>query len=878
MAEKNYIIENSFLAVNIKTERSKIKEFSLLNKRTDEILSGAEGSELFAVNFCGVLLGEKVKASNLKIKEVVSEKFENGERMILCFAPCKVRGGKVGFALIYELLQDDWFIRKHLEFSCESDCKAVLDYVDYAPLMIDSSMITSCLPEQKKSHISGFALSLGQPVFFGSAFLGCEFPITVNSIKDGAVCVKYYSGKPISELLDENGVYSCVKAVAGVARSDDEMQLRQAFFSYIDTISKPLKLRRQYNSWYDHMLNISAENIERSFLEVEKGMTAVGSKPLDCFVVDDGWNDYTKDFWHFNSKFPNELYPSAQLTEALGSSFGLWLGPRGGYTTDTVKFAKRIESGMNGYLNRRSSDIDVGSDKYISKTKALMLDFQKRFDLTYWKLDGFILKPCKNKSHDHITGGKDNMYYYSETWAKWIDVFDSLQKASENRVFINLTSYAPPSPWFLQWVNCVWIQISNDCGMIKKGADGKKINASQKDMLLSYRDEKYYDFYQERKFCFPKSRIYNHDPIYGNEAKISLTDDEFREYLFTMAARGSSFWELYYSYELMNEAKWRISESALLFVEENLKLLKNSVMFGGRPSLEQVYGYSCFDENEGIIMLKNPSSKSLNYIFAFDGRHGVSKNLKGAKAIQILPYSTEGETGSFSFGDTLNVQLAPYQTKILHFGKKIKVLDVVYAKARSKNTLEVMFNQTVITDNVTCKENKIVSSKLLDDYRTVMFTFEKDFDARNSLTIGSIKDVLLLESERTVKFDFHENYLIKDGIIRGNTDFTIIATTGGEADGVLYEQGDEIELKCENESYIFTVGGVTLKSKASSKDVVQVTAVRERNGMLKLYLNKRLDSGVYPPSRPYMLLGEEVSFFDAGRVRVLDRALAYDEV
>ena len=63
----------------------------------------------------------------------------------------------------------------------------------------------------------------------------------------------------------------------------------------------------QYNSWYDHMLDIDADNIERSFYEIEQGLSDHGVPPLDAYVIDDGWNNYKAPFWSFNKKFPNKL-------------------------------------------------------------------------------------------------------------------------------------------------------------------------------------------------------------------------------------------------------------------------------------------------------------------------------------------------------------------------------------------------------------------------------------------------------------------------------------------------------------------------------------------------------------------------------------------
>lgn len=53
--------------------------------------------------------------------------------------------------------------------------------------------------------------------------------------------------------------------------------------------------------------------------------------------MDDGWNAYPWEyenktgFWTWNTKFPNGLAKPKDLMDRISSTFGLWLGPRGGY-------------------------------------------------------------------------------------------------------------------------------------------------------------------------------------------------------------------------------------------------------------------------------------------------------------------------------------------------------------------------------------------------------------------------------------------------------------------------------------------------------------------------------------------------------------------
>ncbi|MDO4379662.1 MAG: hypothetical protein Q4D20_02190 [Clostridia bacterium] len=870
-------IENSFISKELFLKSNGIASSAFLNKITGESFVPAQGSEEFKIRFLSLFGGDFVSASDLRIQKAYGEKTETGERLKIEFKAFKMKGGKISLTLVYELGMLDKFIRKYLVFSClDKDCKAVIDYVDFEPLVVPDVSKASFLPKQGKSHMNAFALSLGQPVFYGSFCFGNEFPGTENNFENGATFVRWYSGKPLVSIL-KKGEYTTYKAVCVACTGSDEVRRKTSFYEYIHKIARPLRFRTQYNSWYDHMLKISAENIEGSFLEVEKELTSVGSKPLDCFVVDDGWNDYSKDFWCFNEKFPNELYPSAALARSFGSSFGLWLGPRGGYTLDTVKFARHIENGGNGFVNRRARDICVASEKYIEKLSSLMIDYETRFGLSYWKLDGFANRPCRNKNHDHMVGGKNDMYYYSELWERWIAVFSALVKNAKEDLFINLTCYAPPSPWFLQWVNTVWMQNSADIGFINKSPEGKKLSAPQKDQALTYRDNMYYDFYRERGFCFPPSNMYNHDPIYGNEAKISMTDDQFREYLFTNAMRGTEFWELYYSFNMMNENKWRISEATVSFARENLSLLSRSVLFGGKPSLLQVYGFGCFDGNEGIVMLRNPGTASSEYTLRLDHTCGADEKLSSVSMTTILPYSSDGESGSYSFGDTLRLTLSPFETRILHFGKRKTPLSVVYCKARSEKTLEVFFNQTVVENEIACEENKIVSAELLADYRSVLLTFENPFEERNGYTLSGVSDVLKNKADLRVSFTFFKDGAMNGKPISGNADFSIKVTLDDETDKVLYAQGEELKVSVENGFVYFKVGNKCLVSSRNIHDVVQICAVRERNGVLKLYFNQKPDSALDPDGF-FELKGENQSFSNEGKIKLFDNALSFDRV
>ena len=863
-----YCLENKYLSKSINIENGKIVHSGSLNKLSGSELSRKKNCTEFILYFKGGLFSKyTVKSTELTVAEAMFSDSPAVKELTVCFDPCVIKGNRFTVKLHYTLGENDSFCRKYIEIFAENpESKLILDRVDLESMSFPENLKTWQLPPQKNSHISGFLMSVGQPVYVDSFYYGCEFPITCNRIEDGKVVISTYIGKALGEFADKK-VYRSYKAVFGVSENDTFATVQKAFYSYIRSISKPIKLRLQYNSWYDNMLNINIKNITESFLSIDKGLTTHGTKPLDSYVMDDGWNDYAADFWCFNNKFPNGLAEFRDLSENLGSRFGLWLGPRGGYTNDTIKFARKIEKGGNGYVNKAAHDICVGSKKYVDRTADMLLGFAKEYNLNYFKLDGFAQRACKNKKHDHRTGGYEDMYFFTDVWEKWIAFFENVY-AFDKDFWINLTSYAPPSPWFLQWCNSLWMQISNDHGMA-----GEK--SCDKDRLLTYRDSRYYDFYNIRQFQVPQFALYNHDPIYGKDAKVKMTDDEFRDYLFTMAMRGTCFWELYYSHTLFNDTKWRINHSVLTFIEDNMDILSNSVIFGADPEEGGVYGYSCFGADEGIVCLRNSTSEKKSYTLVLDEKIGVERGLRNAKATLMIPYSLSQDGRTYSYGDEMTVQLDAFETRIYHYNKEEKEILPSYVKALDKRTLEVSFNQFIDCSNLFCRDNEIEKTELLEDYMTVRITFRDKFDKLNRYTLSALSDMLGNSTAVDVSFDYWKKHEVEDGIY-GDGDFTVCAENVSAEIALLFSQGMEASLSVDAEGYVhFIVGNDVLISRNAVAEGETVTAVRERNGVMKIYLGKRLDAG--RSAVPTFLSGKQADF-NGKTVRAYNRAFAFDEI
>ncbi|MCM1285379.1 MAG: hypothetical protein NC213_01110 [Acetobacter sp.] len=556
--------------------------------------------------------------------------------------------------------EDGNTLKKQISF-VQNNTK-VIDYIMLEHIGIINSTAHFCVPmDIEGTELSGYHSALGQPFYIDSLFFGCEFPATENNIVYGIGHVKYYLGKVI------DGRYDCPVTVVGGAKSSMLVDVQKAFYDYIDCIAAPNDFRLQYNSWYDHMLNIDADNIERSFFEIEKHLSKCGVPPIDAYVIDDGWNNYKSSFWSFNKKFPNKLYDVTQMTNQLNSSFGLWLGPRGGYNFQD-KFAKRIEKNGLGAYNAQARDICIADQVYQENAGKFLVSTTKEFDINYWKLDGFCLKPCTSDKHQHITGGENDMYYFTEMWQGWIEILKKIRAVRNTigkDIWINMTCYVNPSPWWLQYVNSIWLQNSSDIGFAKN-----QEKQTQADAEITYRDGRYYNLLCTRAVQLPQKYIYNHEPIYGSCAKVNYTDEEFEKYLYFNACRGQALNELHLSYSMMNKSKWRILSNVINWQKQNFDILKNSKFIGGNPEENNIYGYFSWNEDgNGVIALRNPTDEKTALTLTLNKLMGCPEDMKNIHRYNVFNEAKEN-FDSYSYNDKIDITLKPFEIKVIQFGKE----------------------------------------------------------------------------------------------------------------------------------------------------------------------------------------------------------------
>jgi len=955
----------------------------------------AAGSEidLFAEEFTSVpgVDAERpvLKASDLELKGepvvkdtnvTLNDKAKSGKLVTFNFEPKQFGASTVTVAQKVAMFDGDHYMRKWLEIE-SSDKTQRFNYIDGEHLNVKDAKNTWTIPTNKGGVVAMDMEKsiLGQPFYAEGMFFGSEFPETDTQIVSGDSDAKvgrsrYWAGKNFADFerdnqLTKDGKYVSWQTVVGASHSDgSDMNVVQAdFFNYINQISKPSDFRIQYNSWFDNMMFIDDQNIIESFLAVDKHLNETGVRPIESYVVDDGWNQYRKSanqyltgddlrrngsvdgkdglnhegFWQFNNKFPDGLTPSSNLVQKLGSDFGVWIGPRGGYNYQG-NLAGIIADAGNG--SAAGGSIDVADQRYVTKFKNMAVKWMQDYGVNYWKWDGFADSGQYgafnsgdgvvgyDENHQHMFGGPNGYYHSTDLWEKWIDLFDEVWKTANeeqiNKLWISLTCYVNPSPWFLQWSNSVWMQCTADRGERTNGVIDDKMNA-----MLTYRDGAYYDFVKNHDFQFPMANIYNHDPIFGKEGTgitaDSMDGEQFRNYLYMMGTRGTAFWELYYSDSIFNDEKYLINADFLKWEEENFDMLRNAKWVGGNPSStatlasgtsgaagkQDAYGFAGFNNagDEGIISMRNPAATAKKISFKLDS--GIGCKSDGSYHVVLDHVYTEGDKAAaeapktVKHGQTIEMTLQPGEVQIWHLSKDGDTAAPILSKLYTENntTLRVQasehvsgakFEVLVNGKKVELADNAV---KAYADLKTFDITLPAPYGDNVKIEVKAIAgaDAAGNKLEGSIARTGYTGGIIatvsepecttisrKAASVEGSDGFSAEVTVVNPVAGkTILSQGSQWSISINGEGKaVFTMNGVTAVSDVVVPNLASVSVARENNGMMKLYVNGEIAGSSFDKKNVDYTVAKDTIKIDKAaaekisNVVVYDRALGYDEV
>lgn len=671
---REYVLDNSYMSRIITVKDGVLYTSQIINKRAginlvptscqEFVLRISEGTDKEGT--------DKILTAKDFVVTSVSREFTS-TMQTYCFQ-LRNEAYALGVKVFYKLAENDFYGHKHLEIT--SDKKVTLEKIDVESIAFEDAFQNYKLKQITTRQSGRWKPGLGQPVYTKATatFWGMEFPGAFNTVEEGGtITCGYLRGK---ELLPQEP-YTTYRSVVGVA--DDKDFIDDTFFYYIDRIRRrPARLQVQYNSWFDYGNRVSKETFAKSLRKIHEELVINrGCRPLNAYVIDDGWQDNSKNVtwadtvWKINKKFAPYFKDSRKEVLNAGSTLGIWLSPASIFGSRSM--VKRM--GEYGFENL-SYGMSMTGEKYMGKLEERVLDLA-RHGVSYFKFDGlfghlnirdFELQGrgtaampqlglegfstnderLSDSKYDELKG-----YYLVAGTERLMKIFDSLHKVNPN-IFIAITNGAYLSPWWLSYIDVVWLINAGDA---VKGKD--------RTGELVYRDYVYHQIWQQENTKFPMNSIFNHEP-----KKITANEDRksFKDYLFMNLSRGTGFVELYLKTDSLSATDWDVLAEGLKWTYQAFPTFKRVRMHGGNPKKNEVYGYTAWNDKQGYISIHNPSAEQREYKITLDRKTGLMPDSKKVyRVTSVLENKSEGVQKQYHYGDVLSLTLRPKEILLLDF-------------------------------------------------------------------------------------------------------------------------------------------------------------------------------------------------------------------
>lgn len=810
LLKDRFTIENDFISKTYRIEKGRLSSFSLTHVLSGTTCTPAPDSELFTLHFLGVLGGETIKASELKVQDALKTEDAQGSGLKIFFKPFRVRGCKVELQYAETLGTLDAFLTAHLELRTAGTEKAVLDYLDFAPLRVPQGAAVGgvVLPEKKKDPIAPL---LGQPVFLENAFFSCMFPASVNAVDGDFLQARRYYGRSLSALCAGSGVFVSDSVLCGVAAKSDPVTVRGAFLRCLEKLLPPVQ---NVNALRFTSSPLAPDAAQRLLAE-EKRLQKGGERFYDFVQLDQ--RTVFPESAPFS--FPDEIPLGLRSFSAAAASLGVSLGMAVGLPVKGRGLFRRKET---------QGEVCLADENLLSAFQQFVCSLSEKCGVTDWQLHLPFDTVCRDKTHNHPLGGERNLYYLSDVFEKWINALCLLKKTAKRPLHFSLCGVL--SPWLLQWVDAL--------------APAQSGEALPFDRLLFS--------LKTIGVCVPAQRLFLPQQSAPFPAAFS------KRTLFPVDAPIDS---------LCAVRRQQAQIAALLC---------RAVPFGA-PEKNEPYALASFDTGEGLLVLCNPAAEERELTLTLDESLGVPPRFLCVGACALLPPSCVSRA-PFRYGDHLTQTLSPYETRVLHLGKQKTPLVLCAAAAANAQTLHLRFDQPVDCSDAACAENPIQSVVPDADFCGAVLRFSYPFTQSNKLALQGVRDLFGETAAVFVSLMFSENGLLPPGALFGKGAFSIKVTFGSETNLQMYLQGENLALAAEDGHITFRVGGSVLRSIRRTDDAVQVCAVREESGTLKLYLNGKLDNTLQTLTEAAELLPAAPLCFDEKRTKLYAFALAFDEV
>jgi len=446
----------------------------------------------------------------------------------------------------------------------------------------------------------------GEPVFIGKAwFVGLEYPGSETTSKEGLVTLAHYPGRVrIQDEKTHQWIIQSKTAVAGVGKKDDPLDL--AFYDYLNTIRPRRRNMLHYNSWYDWRGDdLTIPNLVSTFEAFQKNLLDPYGIRMDAFVPDDGWQDYNSIWIPRKNLYLDGLGPLRKALEARGTRLGIWM-PLNGTNLNTEWGVRQ------GYEKSDQGNFYcLAGPKYNAAIHEATRQLITQGNLLYYKHDFNHLR-CTAPGHGHLP---DDRHGHEANLDAELELLD-YERRRQPQIFLNVTSSVWYSPWWLQHADSIWMNAEGDSGFNKAWPQ-----LSPREWAMSFRDQTLYQRYKLDRHLVPVSDLMTHGIIHGkleSEGAGNETLREWSDYVVMYYGRGVQLKELYITPDLMTSDQWKVLGEATRWALKNRPTFQNAVWIGGDPRKGAVYGYVSWQEDRGIIVLRNVDIREQSIKVPFD--------------------------------------------------------------------------------------------------------------------------------------------------------------------------------------------------------------------------------------------------------------------
>ncbi len=665
------VVENACLMRTFSTEGGVLRTVEIANKRAGATVKPTAAPEFRLRLSQGTHKPET--AFTLTTADFRVAKSHATASRLTCWLECSAR--QIQVEVECELAADDFYMRKRLTVT--SAQPLTLERVDVEALSLPDAYQPYTVREITANAPGKWSPGLGQPLYGSTSatFWGVEFPAADNRVVDGALAAGYLWGRELAA----GKPYRSYAAVMGVG--DDPAFLRDTFFEYLERVRvRPLRLQVQFNSWFDRGGGVSKENFAESVAKIQQELVvARGCRPLSMYVIDDGWQDTQADWsnqvWKVNAKFDPDFASTLAAVKAADSRLGLWLSP-GCLFGASRQVPKLRAEGFEALDNWMS----LAGPKYMDALERRMVELTRQ-GVGFFKLDGLFghlntrnfelhgerygLPALPQLGLDGLTSGDARLndskydelkiYYLTAGTERLMQIFKK-QAEVNPEVFLLISNGAWLSPWWLMYVDAVWMINAGDAA-----------GGSTRTGELVYRDERYHEFWMRQNAQFPLCAVFNHEPkkLAGKETK-----DAFRKYLYMNLSRGTGFVELYIKPGQLAAYDWDVLAEGLQWACEVFPTFGRARMHGGNPGLGEVYGYTAWRDGQGYVSAHNPADKAQTYTVKLDRAFGVPPGGGMYHVSSPLDGSVRGLPEVVYGASTLELALDPREVRVINFTER----------------------------------------------------------------------------------------------------------------------------------------------------------------------------------------------------------------